>query len=54
MEPGTRREPHDTKAATVGFFLATAVTIATAMPSDEAIPIFHPQLLVCTKAIDQL
>ena len=34
------------KAAIVGFFLAMALTIATALPLDEAIPIFHPQLLL--------
>ena len=32
------------KAATVGFFLAMALTIATAMPLHDAI--FPPQLLV--------
>ena len=34
------------KAAIVGIVLAMALTIATAMPLEEAIPIFHPQFLL--------
>jgi len=34
------------KAATVGFFLAMALTTATAMELDEALPILHQLLLL--------
>jgi hypothetical protein len=34
------------KVAIVGIVLVMALTIATAMPLDEVIPIFHPQFLL--------